>query len=254
MAEMRESSVLFSLNQLMHLEQQRVREEDDARRRAFEAAERARLDAELRRRAEQEERIRVEEARRLAAEAARREEAVRHEAIRLAALEKARIEASRRAQIAILSQEQKHERDLAALRQDAQKRRLQRTLILGGALAVLLLGGGAGLYFGKLQPEAEQAQREQAAQLAQSEASLTAAKDAYDKATRDEGAALAALRLANDEAARLKAQQAVDAANQQKLAAKGRLSGAQKATGRKTSGGGCVCEHPGDPMCGCLSP
>jgi colicin import membrane protein len=254
MAEMRESSVLFSLNQLMHLEQQRVREEDEGRRRAIEASERARLDAERQRAVEQEERIRAEEERQRAEEAARREEEVRHEAIRVAAREKARIEAEQRARIAEMELAQKHERDLAAVQQDAQKRRLQRTLIIGGALAVALLGGGAGLYFGKLQPEAERAQREQAAQIAKSEAGLTAAKDAYDKAVRDADTALTALRAANDEAARLKAQQAVDAANQLKIAAKGRLTGVQRTAGGKTTGGdGCVCEHPGDPMCGCLN-
>ena len=120
---------------------------------------------------------------------------------------------------------------------------------------VALLGGGAGLYFGKLQPEAEQARLEQAAQIARSEAELGVAKSAYDKTVRDSEAALSALRAANDEAARLKAQQAVDAANQIKLAAKGRLSGVQRTASVKTtgSGGGCVCEHPGDPMCGCLN-
>ncbi len=253
MAEMRDSSVLFSLSQLMCLEQQRVREEEEARQKAREASQRARLEAERRVREEEEERSRVAEAPLRAVETARREESVRHEAMRLAGMEKARIEAEQRAKIAILEQEQRHERDLASLQQDAQKKRLQRTLILGGALAVALLGGGAGLYFGKLQPEAEQARLEQAAQIAQSEADLGVAKGAYDKAVRDSEAALSALRAANDEAARLEAQRAVDAANQIKLTAKGHLSGAQRtASVRTTGGGGCVCEHPGDPMCGCL--
>jgi colicin import membrane protein len=254
MAEMRDSSVLFSLNQLMGLEQQRVREEEEARQKARAAERSARLDAERKVREAEEERVRVAEARLRAEETARREESVRHEAIRLAGVEKARIEAEQRAKIAILEQEQKHERDLAKLLQDAQKKRLQRTLVFGGALAVALLGSGAGLYFGKLQPEAEQARMDQAAQIARSESELSVAKVAYDKAVRDSEAALSALRAANDETARLKAQQAVDATNQLKLAAKGRLGGVQRTASVKTTGGGgCVCEHPGDPMCGCLN-
>jgi colicin import membrane protein len=254
MTEAQDSSVQFSLNQLMSLERQRIREEDEARREAIEAAQRARLDAERKAHAEQDERIRAEEARRRAEETARREEAVRHEAIRLAGVEKARIEAQQRARIAILEQEQRHERDLAALGQDAQKRRLQRTLLIGGALAVLLLGGGSGLYFGKLQPEAELARRVELAQIAKNEADLAIAKDAYDRAVRDAESALTALHTVNDESARLKAQQAVDAANRLKLDARGRLSGVQKTVSeKKTASAGCVCEHPGDPMCGCLN-
>jgi colicin import membrane protein len=254
MASVQESSVLVSLNHLMNLEQQRIREEDAARQTALELAQRARLDEERRARAEQEERIRVEEARRRAEETARREESARLEAIRFATLEKARIEGEQRARIAILEQEQRHERDLATLGQDAQKRRLQRTLILGGALAAALLGGGAGLYFGKLQPEAERAQQEQRDQIARTQADLSIARDGYDRAVRDSEAALTALHTVTDEAARLKAQQAVDAASHAKIAATGRLAGVQKAAGDKAaSGAGCVCEHPGDPMCGCLN-
>jgi colicin import membrane protein len=254
MTDTQESSVQFSLNQLMSLEQQRIREEDEARRDAIEAAQLARLDAERKAQAEQEERIRAEESRRRAEEAARREESARHEAIRLAGVEKARIEAEQRARIAILEQEQKHERELLALGQDAQKRRLQRTLIIGGALAFALLGGGSGLYFGKIQPEAEHARRDQLAEIARSEAELSIANDSYDRAVRDAEAALSALHAANDEAARLKAQQAVDAANRLKLDAKGRLTGVQRTVSdKKPASAGCVCEHPGDPMCGCLN-
>jgi hypothetical protein len=254
MASVQESSVLVSLSHLMNLEQQRIREEDDARQAALEALQRARLDEERAARVEQEERIRAEESRRRAEEAARREESARHEAIRLAGVEKARVEGEQRARIAILEQAQRHERDLAALGQDAQKRRLLRTLLVGGALSLALLGGGAGLYFGKMAPEAELRRSEQLAQIARTEADLSIARDGYDRAVRDSEAALTALRTVNDEAARLKAQRAVDAAAHAKTAAKGRLAGVQRAASdRATSGAGCVCEHPGDPMCGCLN-
>ena len=254
MASVQESSVLVSLSHLMAIEQQRLREEDAARDAALAATRRARLDEEQKIHAEQEARLRAEEARRRDEESARREESARHEALRLASVERARIEGEQRARLAVLEQEQRHERDLAALGQDAQKRRLQRTLILGGALAVTLLGGGAGLYFGKIQPESAQARQEQLAQIAQSQAELAVAKEGYDRAVRDSATALTSLHAVNDEAARLKAQHAVDEANHATIAAKGRLAGAQRVIHEKaTSGSGCVCEHPGDPMCGCLN-
>ncbi|MEP7123418.1 MAG: hypothetical protein ABJE95_21000 [Byssovorax sp.] len=254
MASVQESSVLVSLNHLMNLEQQRIREEDAARQTALDLAQRTRLDEAQRVRAAEEEQARSEEARRRAEEAARREESARHEAIRLATLEKARIEGEQRGRIALLEQEQRHERELLVLGQDAQKRRLQRALIGGGALAFAVIGGGAALYLGKIQPESARAQQEQRDQIARTQADLSLAKDGYDRAVRDADTTLTALRAVNDEAARLKAQQAVDAANHARLAAKGRLAGAQKAAGDKaTPGAGCVCEHPGDPMCGCLN-
>jgi hypothetical protein len=253
MASVQESSVLVSLNHLMNLEQQRIREEDAARQAALDLAQSERLDKEQRARVAEEERIRCEGTRRRAEESARREESARLEALRCAGVEKARIEGEQRARIAILEQEQRHERDLAALGQDAQKRRLQRALVVGGALAFALLSGGAALYLGKIQPESARAQQDQLAQIARTEADLALAKDGYDRAVRDAETALTSLRAVNDEAARLKAQQAVDAANHVTLAARGRLVGVQRAVNEKaTRGAGCVCEHPGDPMCGCL--
>jgi len=155
MAQTQESSVQFSLNHLMHLEQQRIREEDEVKRRALEATQRARLDAERKARAEQEERILAEEARRRAEETAQREESARNEARSLA-----------------------------------------------GVVRTPRSGGCSGRW----------------------------------------------------PSAGLKAQRAVEATNQVKLDARGRLNGVQKTVSeKKTVSAGCVCEHPGDPMCGCLN-
>src|SRR4029079_14593989 len=86
MTEMQESSVLFSLNQLMNLEQQRLREEEEAARaRSLAEAAARRLD-EQRAREEEEARVRVEVARRRAEETQRREAEARLDAIRMAEL------------------------------------------------------------------------------------------------------------------------------------------------------------------------
>src|SRR5262249_6732108 len=54
MAERRENSVLFSLSELRKIEEDRIRQEDDARKAAAEAARRAQEEAEARGRAEGE--------------------------------------------------------------------------------------------------------------------------------------------------------------------------------------------------------
>jgi colicin import membrane protein len=159
------SSVLFSLGELMKIEEQRVDEErrrhDDERA----AAEAARLEAEARAAAERSARIEAERARaELEARAAREEEA-RHQAMRAAAIERARIEAEERARLAAMTAAQEHEQQLVALREDASKKRLSRWL--GGSIAAaILLGAGAlGVYWGKIRPEAEARERAAAAEL-----------------------------------------------------------------------------------------
>src|SRR5262249_40974663 len=54
MAERRENSVLFSLSELRKIEEDRIRQEDDARKQAAEAARRAQEEADARVRAEEE--------------------------------------------------------------------------------------------------------------------------------------------------------------------------------------------------------
>ena len=57
MAEQKESSVLFSLKELMSLEEDRIKQEEDDRKRKEQAEQQARLDAERRAREEEVERF-----------------------------------------------------------------------------------------------------------------------------------------------------------------------------------------------------
>jgi colicin import membrane protein len=110
MAERRENSVLFSLNELRNIESDRVRSEEEAERQRIEAERKAREDEirrakeaeEAKRRAE-EDRVRrdIEEKERIAREAdLRLKESERRAQIEAAAkLEQARIEAEARARI-----------------------------------------------------------------------------------------------------------------------------------------------------------
>ncbi len=250
MAEMRESSVLFSLNQLMSLEQQRIREEEEAAKHKLEAEQSARLEADLRVRAEQEARLQAEEARRRADESARREEAAKLEAIRLAEIESARVAAEQRARIALIEQAQRHERDMAALAGDGQKKRLKRALVLGSVLAVALFGAAGGVYFGKIQPEAERAELEQRAKLASIEEALARARTDAERTDQKMREAQAAVAKAQSEAERIKAEQTLAAATRAKDDAQKTL---QRVQPLKKNTPDCIpCKYPGDPLCTCL--
>src|SRR3954471_20210058 len=110
MAERRENSVLFSLNELRNIESDRVRGEEDAERARIEAERRARED-EIRRAKEAEEAKRRAEEDRVRREIEDKERIVRENELRLkeserraqieaaAKLEQARIEAEARARI-----------------------------------------------------------------------------------------------------------------------------------------------------------
>src|SRR5579862_5754085 len=64
MSEQKESSVLFSLKELMNLEEDRIKQEESARQRQVAAEAQARVDAERRARDEEDARIKAEDDRR----------------------------------------------------------------------------------------------------------------------------------------------------------------------------------------------
>jgi colicin import membrane protein len=138
MAIQRESSILFSLKALADLE--RARTLGAALEAQHEAARREHDRAEL------------------AEELLRRETSQRLEAMKLALIERMRLEAEAEARLELVNQEREHERRLTTIR-DAVWRKRQRQLGLA-ALAVFVVGCvlGAGVYFGKLRPEADRLQ------------------------------------------------------------------------------------------------
>src|SRR5262245_41270337 len=144
MPEQKESSVLFSLKELMNLEEDRIKTEEAEKAAQAAAAEKARLDAERQAREAEEARIRAEEERRRTEEQRSREEAARLEAIRVAEIEKARVEAEQRARLEAMAAQQQHERSLAAIHGDESKHKLRKTLI-AVAVVVPLVGTLAGV-------------------------------------------------------------------------------------------------------------
>jgi hypothetical protein len=159
------SSVLFSLQQLQAIHEASEREKQEAEIRAAEALRKAREEA-ARQKAEAEaSRIRAEEEQKARAEAERRREEARLEAIRLAAIERARVEAQNQARIEMMRKAEEHQRTLAALRADAQQKRLRRA-VTGTVLGALaLLGVGTGVYFGQIRPETDALLLERSAEI-----------------------------------------------------------------------------------------
>ena len=149
-----ESSVLFSLKELMTIEEDRIKTEETDRQAAAAEAERARLEAERLAREAEEARKAAEEQRRLQEEQRVREEAARLEAIQQGEIAKVKQEAQSRAQMEAMTAQQEHERKLAALTQDKTKKNLRNALI-GGGLLVLIVGGIAGyfVYQGKVESD-----------------------------------------------------------------------------------------------------
>ncbi|WP_437966217.1 hypothetical protein WMF04_42490 [Sorangium sp. So ce260] len=249
MAEIQESSVLFSLKQLMSLEKQRVSEEEEAARRRALAEQEGRRALERRALAEQEARLRAEEERTRREEERAREEAARLEGIRAAAVEKARIEAEQRARIEALERQQEHERRLAALADDAQKRRLKRLIAGGSALVVAALAATLGVYFGKIKPEAEQTLAEQTAARAAHEQRLAALESDLAASERQISELTLAYQTVRSKAEKAELERKLLEAKRGRDALQGKVARPPAPQPpRKTE---CVCRE-GDPMCGCL--
>ena len=178
MVSSNESSVLFSLRELMTLEEQRIRDERSAEARRLARASEAAREDDAQRRREEEARRQVEQSR-LVAEAERaRAEAARLDAIREGELLRVSREAAGALQIATLRAAQEHEERLVALRRGADRRRLVGlTLGMGAVFVSVVVAVGLDAYHRKAAlavevAHAEQASLEQAALTAQLEGAL----------------------------------------------------------------------------------
>jgi hypothetical protein len=142
LAELRESSLLFSLESLMAEERSRIDHERVAKeqRERAEAAERAARE----RRAEEEkaERLARERERLAEEERRRREEQARLDGIRTAEVDRVRDEAARRGASESAMAARDHELKLAAIRQAASVRATRLALV---ATSIATLGSFAGL-------------------------------------------------------------------------------------------------------------
>lgn len=251
MSEQKESSVLFSLKELMNLEEDRIKTEEQAKAAAHHAAEQARLENERRAREAEEARIRAEEERRRMEELRSREEAARLEAIRQAEVERARVEAEQQARLAALASQQEHEQKLAALKHDESKKKLRKTLfgVIGG---VVLVGGITATLVVREIQERDRVRAAQEQQLKESQEKLEKAMAELKASEGKESELKRQLDSAKDEATRLALQKQLEAEQEKQK----QLRGAGAGRGGAPGGGGgtkaaCNCA-PGDPLCSCL--
>jgi membrane protein involved in colicin uptake len=151
-----DSSAIFSLHELLELEEKRLADEASERQRRQDDRRRAEEDRIRRQReAEQAEILRAQQQ---AEEKARRqrEEDARLAAMREAILADQKAEKARQAQAQEEAQRLDHERRLAQINADSAARRMRRALIGVSLGAAALIAGSFGLYFGKIKPDADQ--------------------------------------------------------------------------------------------------
>ncbi len=160
MDELRESSLLFSLEGLLETERERVqREAREAQKRRDEEMIRVAEQASRRRLAQQQEREARE--RREALEQEReRLEAERIDAMRIATVERVRIETEGRLRLVELEQARKHDLLLSQIRERQQTTRYRTLTWLSSVAFALSITGAFAAYFGWLRPaQARQRQR-----------------------------------------------------------------------------------------------
>jgi colicin import membrane protein len=151
MAEQKESSVLFSLKELMSIEENRIREEEDAKKRRAEEEVQARAQAEQRARDEEERRLKDEDERRRQEELRRKMEEAQIEAAKSAEIEKRKLEEQHRLQMEALARQQAHEKEIHVIQ--SQKRKGIHPGILAG-IGVALVGALiAVIYFTAIVPK-----------------------------------------------------------------------------------------------------
>jgi colicin import membrane protein len=247
--EQKESSVLFSLKELMSLEEDRIRTEEAERAAQAAAAEKARVEAERAAREAEEARIRSEEERRRFEEQRSREETAKLEAIRVGEIEKARVDAEQRARLEAMAAQQQHERSLAAISQDESKKKLSKMLTYGG-IAVVLIGGLSG-YFAYKNYQENQAQIAAAAERSRQDAEDKKKLEAQMEEQRKKvESLLGQLSQASDETTRLKLQKQLEEEQAKTAKIRAGGGGGPKPAGDKAAKP-CTCP-PGDPLCSCL--
>jgi colicin import membrane protein len=160
MDELRESSLLFSLEGLLETERERVdREAREAERRREEELARVAEMAERRRLAVQQEREARERRQTLERERERLEHE-RGEALKRAAVERARLEAEGQLRLLEAEHQRQHELKLLALREDARASRYRALTWLSGAGCVVGIIGSFVAHFAVIAPAHARAEQE----------------------------------------------------------------------------------------------
>ncbi len=254
MSEQKESSVLFSLKELMSLEEDRIRGEEADKAAKVHAEEEARRAAERAARDAEEARIRAEEERRRAEEQRAREEAARLEAIRQAEVEKARLEAEGQSRIAAMAAQQQHERQLAAINTDKKNTRF-RNILIGTVAAVLAIGTTAGVLIHNKNQATEREIAAKNKEIAEAKAEVEKLEAQRRELEKKEKDLTAAIQTEKDESKKKLLQAELDRvkADQTETDSKINKGGGRLPTGDKPPAAKAVCTCKStDPLCDCL--
>jgi hypothetical protein len=248
MDELRESSLLFSLEGLLETERERVqREAREAQKRPDEEMIRVAEQASRRRLAAEQERASRE--RRQALEQEReRLETERIDAMKRATVERARIETEAKLKLVEVEQARQHELRLTQLREAQQTSRYRTLTWLSSTACALSLAGALGGYFGFVAPAHAQ-------QKSQLEALIVANVDKAKAAERALAAELRKNETLSQRLAQLEAQKnapppasATPPATVTHGAGRGPIKGPVGTTPPPSN-----CPDDGDPLRGCLS-
>jgi hypothetical protein len=160
MDELRESSLLFSLEGLLETERERVqREAREAQKRRDEEMVRVAEQASRRRLAAEQERA-SRERRAVLEQERERLEQERIDAMKRAAIERARIETEAKVRLVELEQARKHELLMSQLREAQRTTRYRVLTWLSSSAFALSVAAALGIYFGYIAP-AQAAQKRQ---------------------------------------------------------------------------------------------
>lgn len=160
MAELKENSILFSLDGLFERERERVSEAAERERRRTEAEQLERLERERRLLEQEEQLLREQEARAEREEQRRRDEASRIEALREAEIARACAEAEAKARIEIDGKHREHELRLESIREKVGRRCAEQVTAGCAIVAVVSWVIAVLFYFGQVKPERERARAE----------------------------------------------------------------------------------------------
>lgn len=178
MDELRESSLLFSLESLLETERERVqREAREAQERREQELARVVELAERRRVATQQERE-ARERRQLLEQERERLEQERIDAMKLATVERARIEAESHARIVELEQAQKHGLALSRLREQESTVRYRTLFWLSSGALLVTLGLSLTAFLGLVRPAHAREQQNLKDLVAATEARVSATERA----------------------------------------------------------------------------
>jgi hypothetical protein len=249
MAEKKESSVLFSLRELREIEEERIQEEHTAKKQAEENRIRAQQEAERRAREEEENRRRAaEEAERRAREAVENRE--REERLRVE-------EAERRARVEAHAQleHQRMHKELEIRAIEAQKKKPTWLIAVAGGLVLVV--GILGFWAYNRSQEAEKAQRESDAKLAALMKDIDSTQADFNRLSRETEEKYQKLLNAKTDEEKRAAQEALDKAKAERDAKGQALEGLKNKARKERTGDGkkddgkinVKCD-PNDPLCG----